>query len=239
MVRVLVHSTREQWLESATVALRPLLRKHAGLSVPRVRLSCGVHSQRRRGEVYIGKTVDDVAELNLSLLHTAEASSVLGTLMRLCIYRRKVRRVHPHRRRLSRRRSPGMGRGAVGLPVTTHAVHRLCCRVAIGGRAEGLDIQGDAVGAELRLRFRQRAEHGDRAACIGGQLRRAPVHREGGSRQRMSGPSTMSHPALWTCPACGRPLTVALNPEGGEAGAHRRTGSPVRPSRPGKRARSS
>ena len=48
-----------------------------------------------------------------------------------------------------------------------------------------------------------------------------PVHREGGSRQRMSGPSTMSHPALWTCPACGRPLTVALNPEGGEAGAHR------------------
>ena len=31
----------------------------------------------------------------------------------------------------------------------------------------------------------------------------------------------MSHPAMWTCPACGRPLTVALNPEGGEAGAHR------------------
>ena len=31
----------------------------------------------------------------------------------------------------------------------------------------------------------------------------------------------MSHPALWTCPACGRPLTVALNPEGGEAGTHR------------------
>ena len=48
-----------------------------------------------------------------------------------------------------------------------------------------------------------------------------PVHREGGSRQRMNGPGTMSHPALWTCPACGRPLTVALNPEGGEAGAHR------------------
>ena len=38
-----------------------------------------------------------------------------------------------------------------------------------------------------------------------------PVHREGGSRQRMNGPGTMSHPALWTCPACGRPLTVALN----------------------------
>ena len=48
-----------------------------------------------------------------------------------------------------------------------------------------------------------------------------PVHRKGGSRQRMSGPSTMSHPAMWTCPACGRPLTVALNPEEGEAGAHR------------------
>ena len=60
--------------------------------------------------------------------------------------------------------------------------------VAIGGRAEGLDIQGDAVGAELRLRFRQRAEHGDRAACIGGQLRRAPVvdaqHHQGGVESR-------------------------------------------------------
>ena len=32
--------------------------------------------------------------------------------------------------------------------------------VAIGGRAEGLDIQDDAVGAELRLRFGQRAVHG-------------------------------------------------------------------------------
>ena len=52
-----------------------------------------------------------------------------------------------------------------------------------------------------------------------------PVHREGGSRQRMSGPSTMSHPALWTCPACGRPLTVALNPEGGEAGAPQAVGN--------------
>ena len=39
-----------------------------------------------------------------------------------------------------------------------------------------------------------------------------PVHREGGSRQRMSGRTV-------DLPACGRPLTVALNPEGGEAGA--------------------
>ena len=81
-----MHSTREQWLATAVEALRPCLREHAGLSVPRVRLSCGVHSRRRRGEVYIGKTVDDVAEVNISLAHTAEASSVLGTLMRLCIY---------------------------------------------------------------------------------------------------------------------------------------------------------
>ena len=86
MARVPVHSTREQWIETAVEALRPCLQEHAGLSVPRVRLSCGVHSRRRRGEVYIGKTVDDVAEVNISLLHTAEASSVLGTLMRLCIY---------------------------------------------------------------------------------------------------------------------------------------------------------
>ena len=79
-------------------------------------------------------------------------------------------------------------------PLPGHAVQQTARRallgrsgprsVAIGGRAEGLDIQGDAVGAELRLRFRQRAEHGDRAACIGGQLRRAPVvdaqHHQGG-----------------------------------------------------------
>ena len=86
MARIPVHSTRELWLASAVEALRSLLQEHAGLSVPRVRLSCGVQSRRRRGEVYIGQTVDDVAEVNLSLLHTAEASSVLGTLMRLCIH---------------------------------------------------------------------------------------------------------------------------------------------------------
>ncbi len=42
--------------------------------------------------------------------------------------------------------------------------------------------------AELRLRFGQRAEHGDRAACIRGQLRRAPVvdaqHHQGGVESR-------------------------------------------------------
>ena len=81
-----MHSTRELWLASTVEALRPALREHAGLSVPRVRVSCGVPSRRRRGEVYIGATVDGVAEVILSLLHTAEASSVLGTLMRLCIY---------------------------------------------------------------------------------------------------------------------------------------------------------
>ena len=86
MARVPVHRTREQWLATAVGALRPRLREHAGLSVPCVRVSCGVHSHGRRGEVYIGNTVDDVPEVNLSLAHTAEASSVLGTLMRLCIY---------------------------------------------------------------------------------------------------------------------------------------------------------
>ena len=83
-------------------------------------------------------------------------------------------------------------------PLPGHAVQQTARRallgrsgprsVAIGGRAEGLDIQGDAVGAELRLRFGQRAEHGDRAACIGGQLRRAPVvdaqHHQGGVESR-------------------------------------------------------
>ena len=52
MARIPVHSTREQWLATAVEALRPCLREHAGLSVPRVRLSCGVHSRRQRGEVY-------------------------------------------------------------------------------------------------------------------------------------------------------------------------------------------
>ena len=52
-------------------------------------------------------------------------------------------------------------------PLPGHAVQQTARRallgrsgprsVAIGGRAEGLDIQGDAVGAELRLRFRQRS----------------------------------------------------------------------------------
>ena len=52
-----------------------------------------------------------------------------------------------------------------------------------------------------------------------------PVHRKGGSRQRMSGPSTMSHPAMWTCPACGRPLTVALNPEARRGGRPQAVGN--------------
>ena len=83
-------------------------------------------------------------------------------------------------------------------PLAGHAVQQAARRallgrsgprsVAIGGRAEGLDIQGDALGAELRLRFGQRAEHGDRAACIRGQLRRAPVvdaqHHQGGVESR-------------------------------------------------------
>ena len=51
-------------------------------------------------------------------------------------------------------------------PLAGHAVQQAARRallgrsgprsVAIGGRAEGLDIQGDALGAELRLRFGQR-----------------------------------------------------------------------------------
>ena len=83
-------------------------------------------------------------------------------------------------------------------PLPGHAVQQTARRallgrsgprsVAIGGRAEGLDIQGAAVGAALRRRFRQRAEHGARAACIGGQLRRAPVvdaqHHQGGVESR-------------------------------------------------------
>lgn len=86
MARIPSHGTREGWLETAVEALRTLLREYAGLILPPVRLSCGVHRQGRRGEAYIGKTVDEVAEINISLLHKAEASAVLGTLIRLCIY---------------------------------------------------------------------------------------------------------------------------------------------------------
>ena len=35
-----------------------------------------------------------------------------------------------------------------------------------------------------------------------------------------SGPSTVSGATLWKCPACGRPVNVALNLEVGEAGVH-------------------
>ena len=86
MTRVPVHSARELWLAPAVKALRPCLLEHAGLSVPRVRVSCGVQSHQRLGEAFIHKTVDDVTELNLSLSHPAEATSVMGTLMRLLIY---------------------------------------------------------------------------------------------------------------------------------------------------------
>ena len=94
MVKVPMHGTREQWLARAVEALRPRLRAHTGLSLPRVRLSCGVQAHGRRGEVFLGKTVDEVPEVNLSLSHTAEASAVLGTLMRLCIYVAKDSQAH-------------------------------------------------------------------------------------------------------------------------------------------------
>ena len=42
-------------------------------------------------------------------------------------------------------------------------------RLQVGGRAEGLDIQGDAVGAELRLRF------GQRGACTPGAWARCSL----------------------------------------------------------------
>ena len=45
-----------------------------------------MQSHQRLGEAFIHKTVDDVTELNLSLSHPAEATSVMGTLMRLLIY---------------------------------------------------------------------------------------------------------------------------------------------------------
>ena len=42
-----------------------------------------------------------------------------------------------------------------------------------------------------------------------------------GSGQGKTGPRSVSRRALWTCPACGRPVRSALHPEVRKAGAHR------------------
>lgn len=42
-----------------------------------------------------------------------------------------------------------------------------------------------------------------------------------GSGQGKTGPRSVYRRALWTCPACGRPVRNALHPEVRKAGAHR------------------
>ena len=117
-------------------------------------------------------------------------------------------------------RAAGRGTTTAGIAATTDAVTTVAAAGARGRQGTtrdviyqpGYTLTKSATFPENRTTSVSRSLTGSSTV---------PVHREGGSRQRMNGPGTMSHPALWTCPACGRPLTVALNPVGGEAGAHR------------------
>ena len=55
--------------------------------------------------------------------------------------------------------------------------------------------------------------------CRLGERTHVPADGEG--RQLKARPRSMSHRALWICPARGRPLNVVPTPDLGEAGAHR------------------
>ena len=117
-------------------------------------------------------------------------------------------------------RAAGRGTTTAGIAATTDAVTTVAAAGERGrqGTTRGVIYQPGSTLTKSATFPENRTTSVSRSLTGSSTV---PVHREGGSRQRMSGPSTMSHPALWTCPACGRPLTVALNPEGGEAGAHR------------------
>ena len=117
-------------------------------------------------------------------------------------------------------RAAGRGTTTAGIAATTDAVTTVAAAGERGrqGTTRGVIYQPGSTLTKSATFPENRTTSVSRSLTGSSTV---PVHREGGSRQRMSGPSTMSHPALWTCPAWGRPLTVALNPEGGEAGAHR------------------
>ena len=117
-------------------------------------------------------------------------------------------------------RAAGRGTTTAGIAATTDAVTTVAAAGERGrqGTTRGVIYQPGSTLTKFGTFPENRTTSVSRSLTGSSTI---PVHRKGGSRQRMSGPSTMSHPAMWTCPACGRPLTVALNPEGGEAGAHR------------------
>ena len=117
-------------------------------------------------------------------------------------------------------RAAGRGTTTAGIAATTDAVTTVAAAGERGrqGTTRGVIYQPGSTLTKFGTFPENRTTSVSRSLTGSSTV---PVHRKGGSRQRMSGPSTMSHPAMWTCPACGRPLTVALNPEGGEAGAHR------------------
>ena len=117
-------------------------------------------------------------------------------------------------------RAAGRGTTTAGIAATTDAVTTVAAAGERGrqGTTRGVIYQPGSTLTKFGTFPENRTTSVSRSLTGSSTV---PVHRKGGSRQRMSGPSTMSHPAMWTCPACGRPLTVALNPEEGEAGAHR------------------
>ena len=120
-------------------------------------------------------------------------------------------------------RAAGRGTTTAGIAATTDAVTTVAAAGERGrqGTTRGVIYQPGSTLTKFGTFPENRTTSVQQPGVVdrlSRSTRLVPVHRKGGSRQRMSGPSTMSHPAMWTCPACGRPLTVALNPE---AGAHR------------------
>ena len=121
-------------------------------------------------------------------------------------------------------RAAGRGTTTAGIAATTDAVTTVAAAGERGrqGTTRGVIYQPGSTLTKSATFPENRTTSVSRSLTGSSTV---PVHREGGSRQRMSGPSTMSHPALWTCPACGRPLTVALNSGGRRGGRPQAVGN--------------
>ena len=141
-------------------------------------------------------------------------------------------------------RAAGRGTTTAGIAATTDAVTTVAAAGARGRQGTtrdviyqpGYTLTKSATFPENRTTSVSRSLTGSSTVPFhrGGVFRPAagePVvdrlqHRSSSSRRRKpSAHERTGHHVppgtLWTCPACGRPLTVALNPVGGEAGAHR------------------
>ena len=88
---------REDWLRRAADLLRPVLHDVAGLTVPEVRISCGLLAPRRLGICYPAEwtVTPAVREIAINLRHRAEAIPTLGTLIHYLIHAAGVRGHYP------------------------------------------------------------------------------------------------------------------------------------------------